>query len=55
MGAELFRADGRPVTRTDTHDKGNSRFPRFYESAVLEKTIGALNQDIRKLTTGIMY
>jgi hypothetical protein len=33
VGAELFHAGGRADGRTDRHDKANSSFSQFWESA----------------------
>jgi hypothetical protein len=33
VGAEFQRTDGRTDRQTDRHDKGNSRFSQFFESA----------------------
>jgi hypothetical protein len=33
VGAEYFDVDGRPDGKTDRHDKADSRFSQFCESA----------------------
>ena len=33
FGADLYHADGRTDGKTDTYDKANSRFSKFFERA----------------------